>query len=195
MWTREVLGTDVYHLIQWFMIYSILGWVVESIYMSFCLRRPTNRGFLKGPFCPIYGFGALGAYFMLRPFSGNYVLLYFMGAVLATAFEYLVARLMMKVFREVWWDYSDKPLNYQGVICLESSIAWGFYTVFLFLFLQKGVQRFVDSYPYHVGITLGRIVLILFVLDFVHSLYVEKRDELPESLYEMKENLLSRIRF
>ena len=63
LWTKAVLGTDVYHIIQWFLIYSILGWVVESIYMSICNRRLTNRGFVKGPICPIYGVGALTVYF------------------------------------------------------------------------------------------------------------------------------------
>ena len=57
MWTKEMFGTDVYHLIAAFIVYSMLGWLVESIYMSFCNKKLTNRGFAKGPFCPIYGFG------------------------------------------------------------------------------------------------------------------------------------------
>ena len=59
MWTKELFGTDIYHLVTAFVIYSILGWLVESIYMSFCNKKITNRGFAKGPFCPIYGFGAV----------------------------------------------------------------------------------------------------------------------------------------
>lgn len=57
--TRAVLGTDFYHIIQWFLVYGILGWIVESVYMSICNRKLTNRGFTHGPICPIYGFGAL----------------------------------------------------------------------------------------------------------------------------------------
>ena len=87
MWTREMFGTDVYHLISAFIIYSILGWTVESIYMSFCNRKLTNRGFGKGPFCPIYGFGGVLGYLILSPLSGHYIKLYFAGAVLATAFD------------------------------------------------------------------------------------------------------------
>ena len=56
MWTKELFGTDIYHLVTAFVIYSILGWLVESIYMSFCNKKITNRGFAKGPFCPIYVF-------------------------------------------------------------------------------------------------------------------------------------------
>ena len=56
---------------MWFLTYSMMGWLVESIYMSFCNHKITNRGFAKGPFCPIYGFGALTVFFVLRPYSDN----------------------------------------------------------------------------------------------------------------------------
>ena len=69
-----MLGIDLYHITQWFLAYSILGWVVESIYMSICNRRLTNRGFVRGPFCPIYGVGALSVFFLLRPFCHNLLL-------------------------------------------------------------------------------------------------------------------------
>lgn len=125
MWINGILGADVWHLVAAFCIYSVLGWLVESIYMSICNHRLTNRGFAKGPFCPIYGFGALVGYFLLRPFAGNPVLLYLTGAFIATVFEYLVGRAMLRIFGEVWWDYREKPFNYQGIVCLESTIAWG----------------------------------------------------------------------
>ena len=76
-WTRGILGTDLYHIVQWFLIYSMLGWLVESIYMSVCNRKLTNRGFMRGPMCPIYGVGALTVYFLLRPVCHNIFLLYF----------------------------------------------------------------------------------------------------------------------
>ena len=66
MWTKEMFGTDVYHLTAAFIVYSMLGWLVESIYMSFCNKKLTNRGFAKGPFCPIYGFGAVIGYLLKR---------------------------------------------------------------------------------------------------------------------------------
>lgn len=94
MWTHAVYGTDLYHFIQWFILYSFMGWVVESIYMSFCNRKLTNRGFAFSPFCPIYAVGALSVYGMLRPLEGQYVVLYLAGAVLATTLEYITAVLM-----------------------------------------------------------------------------------------------------
>ena len=172
LWTKAVLGTDVYHIIQWFLIYSILGWVVESIYMSICNRRLTNRGFVKGPICPIYGVGALTVYFL--------------GCVIPTLLEYVTARLMLSIFGEVWWDYSEKPFNYKGILCLESTLAWGFYTLGLFLFLHRGVEWVVNRYSFQTGTWLGGIILLLFFLDFLHALYQKKKDSLPDSLHLLK---------
>ena len=189
MWTRTLFNTDLYHIVHWFLIYSILGWIVESIYMSVCNKKLTNRGFVKGPICPIYGVGALTVYFLLRPFSGDYFLLYVLGCAIPTALEYLTAQLMLSVFGEVWWDYSEKPYNYKGILCLESSIVWGFYTVLLFVFLQRGVEAIVNSYPFSVGRVVGSIVLAGFIIDFINSLYNAKRDVLPGSFGELKDSI------
>ena len=144
MWTKEVLGTDVYHLVSAFIIYSMLGWLVESIYMSLCNRKLTNRGFAKSPFCPIYGFGAVIGYMLLCPLRTDLLRLYLTGAVMATIFEFLVGKLMLRLFGEVWWDYNDKPCNYKGIVCLESTVAWGFYAVIIIVFLHSKVMAFID---------------------------------------------------
>lgn len=147
MWIREFAGYDFYHLTACFFLFSVLGWMVESIYMSFCNHKLTNRGFMTGPFCPIYGVGAVVGYLVLHPFANNLVALYFVGAVLATVFEYLVAKLMLRLFGEVWWDYHDKPCNYKGIVCLESTIAWGFYAVIIITFLFDKIMKLIDRYP------------------------------------------------
>ena len=181
MWINGILGADVWHLVAAFCIYSVLGWLVESIYMSICNHRLTNRGFAKGPFCPIYGFGALVGYFLLRPFAGNPVLLYLTGAFIATVFEYLVGRAMLRIFGEVWWDYREKPFNYQGIVCLESTIAWGFYAVIII------------GYLHGPGLWVLRIIIILFTIDFLHQFLsalhfnvMEQRDRLMEKYEEFK---------
>lgn len=170
MWTREFLGTDVYHLVSAFIIYSVLGWVVESIYMSFCNRKLTNRGFGRGPFCPIYGFGGVVGYLILHPLSSNLVALYFAGAVLATTFEYLVGRLMLKLFGEVWWDYNEKPCNYQGIICLESTIAWGFYAIGVVHFVHGAIYGLVDMVDFRIGTVLISLILFLVAIDYMIQL-------------------------
>ena len=172
MWTRELLHTDVYHLFAFFVIYSILGWFVESIYMSFCNKKLTNRGFTTSPFCPIYGFGGLGCYIFLTPLSENIIQLYIAGAVCATIFEYMVAKLMLRLFGEVWWDYNDKPFNYQGIVCLESTIAWGFYAIGIVKFLNSFIMMQVDKYPMEMGIRVGRGILAIVLIDFMYHLMV-----------------------
>lgn len=189
MWTRAMFETDLYHIVHWFLVYSILGWFIESVYMSICNKKITNRGFVTGPFCPIYGIGALTVYFLLRRFSGDYLILYVLGCVIPTALEYITAQIMLGVFGEVWWDYHDKPYNYKGIICLESTIAWGLYTVILFKVLHRVVEAIVDSYSFGVGRVIGTLVLTAFTLDFLHSLYVAKKDVLPTSVGELKESI------
>lgn len=170
MWTMKLFGTDVYHLLAAFVIYSMLGWLVESIYMSFCNRKLTNRGFAKGPFCPIYGFGAVAGYLILSPLRKHYVLLYLAGAVLATTFEFLVGKLMIRLFGELWWDYNEKPLNYQGIICLESTIAWGFYAVGIICFLHAQVYRMIDSFDFEMGRRIITVILLLVLVDYIVQL-------------------------
>lgn len=170
MWTREIFDTDVYHLIAAFIIYSMIGWLVESIYMSFCNKKLTNRGFGRGPFCPIYGFGGVIGYLVLRPLSENLVQLYLAGAVLATLFEFLVGKLMLRLFGEVWWDYNDKPCNYKGIVCLESTVAWGFYAVIIIVFLHSRVMAFIDSWSFSMGSKLCILILAIVTVDYVIQL-------------------------
>ena len=189
MWTHAVYGTDLYHFIQWFILYSFMGWVVESIYMSFCNRKLTNRGFAFSPFCPIYAVGALSVYGMLRPLEGQYVVLYLAGAVLATMLEYITAVLMRNLFGQVWWDYTEKPFNYKGVICLESTIAWGFYTIFMFGFLQIFVNFVSDSYSVRFGRNLAAVVVVIYTFDFSLHLFKAKMNRMPRKVEEMKERV------
>lgn len=183
-WNRIIFGIDGYEVVMWFLTYSMMGWLVESIYMSFCNHKITNRGFAKGPFCPIYGFGALTVFFILRPYSDNSILLFFLGSFLATTLEFLTALVMKRIFGEIWWDYHEKPFNYRGLICLESSIAWGFYTLFLFMFLQNIVAAFVAMIPVRAGRVIGNLILIGYIMDFSATIYRQKKENLQESMDE-----------
>lgn len=178
MWNRTIFGNDMYHVLLWFFTYSILGWAVESFYMSLCNRKLTNRGFARGPFCPIYGVGALTAYFLLAPYSHNKLLLFFMGALLATLIEWCTAIVMIRIFGEVWWDYRDKPFNYRGILCLESTIAWGVYTLVLFAVLQTAVEKFVEKIPLALGKVAAVLIFVTVVLDYFSTLQrMKKKDD------------------
>lgn len=190
MWTRELFGSDVYHLIAAFIIYSVLGWFVESVYMSFYNHRLTNRGFAKGPFCPIYGFGAVIGYLVLNPLSGHYVTLYLTGAFLATTFEYLVGIMMQKLLGEVWWDYTEKPMNYKGIICLESTIAWGFYAIIITMFLHERVLHLIDAMDMAYGRIFCIVILAIVTVDYLIRLYLLFKT----SIQEEKNRLIDKYR-
>ncbi len=135
----EILGVDLYHILSWFIVYSFMGWIWESCYVSAKSKKWVNRGFVSGPFVTIYGVGAVTVYVILRPVAGNILELYFAGVAVATILEYVAGVLMEAVFHANWWDYSNKKFNFQGKICLGSSVAWGFFTLILFYVFQPVV--------------------------------------------------------
>ena len=91
MWSLTINGTDLYHILNWFFIYSFLGWVWETFYVSTKHGEFVNRGFVSGPFCTIYGFGAISVYLILKPAENHVLLLFLGGIVVATVLEYITA--------------------------------------------------------------------------------------------------------
>lgn len=172
MWSTmlPIVNTDVYHILFCFVTYSMVGWLFESIYMSICNRKLTNRGFGFLPFCPIYGFGATIAYYMLLPFAHSKVLVYLVGAAAATIFEFWVGIMMQKLLGEVWWDYNEKPFNYKGIICLESTLAWGVYAIGVVYFLHEKVLGLAEQVGMMFGVNFCRIALSLYAIDFIYHL-------------------------
>lgn len=167
----------MYHMINWFFLCSFLGYCLECVVLSWEYKTPVvDRGFGHGPFCIIYGFGALGANLFLGPISQWPLVLYVSSMLMATCMELATAAVMIRMFGGFWWDYSKKPFNYKGIICLESSIAWGFYTVALFLFLHKAVTNMVDRVPVRTGKILGSVILGAYLIDFSITMYKEKNN-------------------
>ena len=140
-WFFHKVGMDIFYFINCFFVYSFLGWIFECIVISYEEKAPVNRGFIRGPFCTIYGVGAL------------------------------VAKLMVRLFGEFWWDYNNKPFNYKGVICLESTICWGVMTMLLFVLFQPLVERIVNTYYFNFGKPVAIIILLVYALDFSTSFY------------------------
>ena len=131
---------------QWlsfFYLYCIFGWCFESAYVSLKQLRPVNRGFLKGPWLPLYGSGAILVLWMTLPFQNSPVEVYFVGMLGATVLEYLTGEAMVRLFKVRYWDYSNQHFQYKGHICLSSSIAWGFLSVAMVYGIQPQVERFV----------------------------------------------------
>jgi uncharacterized membrane protein len=196
MWDLKIFGVSLYHIINWFFVYSFLGWMWESCYVSVKEKRWVNRGFVTGPLCTIYGCGALSVYLLLWPYKGNFFSLYLGGFFVATILEYFTAWLMEKLFHASWWDYSKQPFNIKGRICLGSSLGWGFFTIILFYVFQPIVEKIVDSYPVRVGHIVIMIVMCLHLVDLLISGFVafglrEKLEHMEEVFDELSEYLQS----
>ncbi len=122
----------IYTLWQWllfFYIYSFIGWIWECCYVSVQKHRWVNRGFLNGPFLPIYGCGALAVLISTIPVRDNVVLIFIFGMTGATILEYFTGWGMEKLFKVKYWDYSRQPFNLNGYICPMASIGWGLFSV------------------------------------------------------------------
>ena len=102
-----------------------------------------NRGFLKGPWLPLYGSGAILVLWMTLPFQNSPVEVYVVGLVGATVLEYFTGEAMVRLFKVRYWDYSNQHFQYKGHICLSSSIAWGFLSIAMVYGIQPQVERFV----------------------------------------------------
>lgn len=175
-------GMNINQLVVWFFIYSFLGWCMECVVIRHQLGYWENRGFAKSPFCIIYGFGLFFAFILFKPIEHNFAALYIAGAVCATAFEYLTAQVMLKLFGEVWWNYDHLKFNYKGIICLQSTIGWGFVAVFVFGALNRGVQSLVFSLNRGLVIALSVALVCIYVVDF--TIHFTMRLTQTESLRE-----------
>lgn len=196
MWEIQIAGTDIYHIINWFYIYSFLGWLWESSYVSFKEKKLVNRGFVTGPVCTIYGFGAVIVYLILKPISGNIILLYLGGVIVPTILEYATAVLMETLFHTSWWDYSKNKYNFQGRICLGASLGWGAFSVILFYVFQPFVDRIVALYSVATGELLVRLATLVYAVDFgmsyMNAMQIGEKlrnmDAVMDELYEYIQN-------
>ena len=152
-----------YSVIQWlffFYFYCFVGWCIESAYVSLHQKKLVNRGFMRGPFLPLYGSGAIMMLVVSMPFQEHIVLVYIAGCVGSTILEYVTGVTMEALFKVRYWDYSDKKFNFQGHICLGTSLSWGLLTILMTRFVHRPVERLVLAIP---GTALTIITLILTV--------------------------------
>lgn len=153
-----------------FLIYSFLGWCMEVGCSLVERKRFVNRGFLIGPYCPIYGFGAILITLLLNVFVNNPIILFFMAILLCGILEYLTSFLMEKIFHLRWWDYSRKKYNINGRVCLDTIIPFGILgMVIMYIsnpFLLDKISLISDT---SLSITFY-ILLTIFVIDNIISL-------------------------
>ncbi len=162
---------NVYYMINWFFLCSLLGYLLECVVLTYENRTPVlNRGFGHGPFCIIYGFGAIGANFLLSPLADSTVKLYMAAMIMATVMELVTARAMIRLFGSFWWDYSMKKFNYKGIICLESSLGWGLLGIVYFRFLNGFLMHLTGFVPQRFEKRLAVTLVLFYLTDFLWCL-------------------------
>lgn len=161
-----------YHFREWlsfFYFYCIFGWCFESSYVSIKEKRLTNRGFLRGPWLPLYGSGAILVLWLALPFQETPLLVYVVGALGATVLEYVTGETMVRLFKVRYWDYSNQHFQYRGHICLSSSIAWGFLSLLMVYMVHQPVERFIFRMNEEVVSVLTFGITVLIVYDFSNA--------------------------
>lgn len=173
------------YILQFF-FYAILGWSMEVIISLIIRHRFINRGFMIGPYCPIYGVGGWLITGLLGRYESDIIVFFVMTVVLCTILEYITGYLMEKIFHARWWDYSDKPFNLNGRVCLQTCIGFGIVGVLVIYLGNPVLFKLVGMMPVIVAKILAVVGAIIFFIDLAISIEVMSR--IKHVKYSKKDN-------
>ena len=162
-----IFDLKIYFLL--FLIYSFVGWVLEVIYTLFTDKKLTNRGFFIGPYCPIYGVGALLIVIFLSKFQQHPFALFILAVVICSVLEYCTSYVMEKIFKIRWWDYSNNKFNINGRICLETMIPFGVIACLLVYVINPFLVLNLNKLPESCLVVLSLVFGVLLLADFITS--------------------------
>ena len=152
-----------------FIIYSVVGWIIEMIDVAILNKKIVNRGFLIGPYCPVYGEGALLMLIFLNKYVYDPFILFCMSFLICGILEYLTSYIMEKLFKARWWDYSSNKFNLNGRICLGNLVLFGLGGIILFYIANPFIMKILMSISEPVLNVIAFILLFLFIIDFCIS--------------------------
>lgn len=187
----------VVKILMYFIIYSFFGWVMESVLKTWLQKKPVNSGFLYGPFCPIYGFGAIIMFLFLQGFKEKPVLLFVIAFFILSLWEYIVGWALEKIFHTKYWDYTENKFNIKGRVCLMNSLFWGFLGVVFIRYIHPYIIERVDVINQTELVILTVILTIIMLVDAIISaikvndisISLEKLKEITDSIKEKLEEL------
>ena len=163
----------VYLYFLYFLIFAVVGWLLETCFSFYTLGHFTKRGFLFGPLCPIYGWGALILIIFFSTYKKHNLKLFIYAAIIFSIFEYLVSFGMEAMFSLKWWDYTDEVLNLNGRISIFYSFAWGIIAIlfinFVYPFFKKKVNIVLSKIPYRAQTIIVYALGLIFISDTVLS--------------------------
>ena len=155
-----------------FMIYSVAGWIMEVTCKSFEAKKFINRGFMIGPYCPIYGWGAIFITILLKRYISDWIVLFFMSMITCGILEYLTSYVMEKIFHARWWDYSRRKYNINGRICLETLVPFGLLGLTIMYITNPIILNALQSIPDNILNVIAIVLFVIFIIDGIVSLKV-----------------------
>lgn len=164
-----IFGIDIRIYFLLFLTYSFLGWAMEVIGKLIQYKRFINRGFLIGPYCPIYGTGALLITFLLKRYIDDPITLFIMAILVCGLLEYLTSYFMEKIYHARWWDYSQRKFNINGRVCLETIIPFGLLGMFIIYISNPFLIGKMEQLPEIALNILFWILLTIYLIDNIIS--------------------------
>ena len=189
---------EIYFLL--FISYAFLGWCMEVTCMFIQYKKFINRGFLIGPYCPIYGWGALAITILLKRYMEDPLVLFVMSTIICSIIEYLTSYFMEKKYHARWWDYSNKKFNINGRICLETLIPFGILGVAIMYGTNPILFKLYNQIPQLVINILTVILFIGFIVDniissnIISSINVEENKLIKDNTEEITEKIKQVLR-
>lgn len=171
-----------------FCIYSILGWIAESLYVSYYQKKLVNRGFLIGPYCPIYGLGAILTILYIDQYKDNILTVFILGVAICGTLEYITSYLMEKLFKARWWDYSNRKFNLNGRICLKNATLFGIGSIFILYISQPYIEPLINNTNKKLLIIISIISFITILTDTITSLNIVSKLKKNLSNVELKKD-------
>lgn len=162
----------IYRYFLLFIFYSVLGWIIEVITEYVHSKKFVNRGFLVGPYCPIYGYAAVLIVVLTRNYLKSPFVVFLISMFTAAVIEYLTSYGMEKIFKARWWDYENEKFNINGRICLETMIPFGLSGIILVYLINPLVENVLLMTPNKVSIIIAILIFIIFFGDTVLSIAI-----------------------
>ena len=188
---------EIYFLL--FLTYAFLGWCMEVTCKLIQFKRFINRGFLVGPYCPIYGWGALAITLLLQRYTNDIIVLFVMAVIVCSFIEYFTSYFMEKKYHARWWDYSNKKFNINGRICLDTMIPFGILGVFIMYVSNPffmGIYNDIPEIWLHI---IAGILFTLYIIDnivssrIISSIHIEE-EKIADNTEEITNEIATKIK-
>ena len=186
-----------------FLIYSFLGWCIEVVNSLIIEKKFVNRGFMLGPYCPIYGISTIIMIFYLNQYKNNIITVFLLAVVVCSIMEYIVSYFMEKLFNARWWDYSTRKFNINGRVCLTNAFLFGLLGVLLVYIINPILMNILLKLKPFILITINIVLMLTFIADYIISMNVTyklkntikkiKKDNTEEISTKVKELLENKL--